>query len=161
MTKRPHIIDGEFQSDKYPTCPRGKVPLSVKDPTAQDLLWEYAQRRREVDADFSTDLEACLLAAGFHPAAQPATCALGSSTCGQERDALRADLARVSKVLADVEVTRDRQDDLRAWAMSRIALCRVAIEASPENATATLGLVGERRALEAALRILAGEETPR
>lgn len=40
-----HIIDGEFQSDKYPTCPRGKVPLSVKDKTAQDLLWEYAQRR--------------------------------------------------------------------------------------------------------------------
>lgn len=24
-----HIINGEFQSDKYPTCPRGKVPLSV------------------------------------------------------------------------------------------------------------------------------------
>jgi len=44
-----HIIDGEFQSDKYPTTPRGKVPLSVKDPTAQDLLWEYAQRRRAVD----------------------------------------------------------------------------------------------------------------
>jgi hypothetical protein len=43
-----HIIDGEFQSDKYPTTPPGKVPLSVKDPTAQDLLWEYAHRRRSV-----------------------------------------------------------------------------------------------------------------
>lgn len=32
-----HIIDGEFQSDKYPTTPRGKVPLSVRDVTAQDL----------------------------------------------------------------------------------------------------------------------------
>jgi hypothetical protein len=62
-----HIIDGEFQSDKYPTCPRGKVPLSVKDDTAQDLLWEYAQRRRAVDAEFSADLEAALTDAGFHP----------------------------------------------------------------------------------------------
>ena len=62
-----HLIDGEFQSDKYPTCPRGKVPLSVKDKTAQDLLWEYAQRRREVDAEFSDDLEKALLLAGFEP----------------------------------------------------------------------------------------------
>lgn len=60
-----HIIDGEFQSDKYPTCPRGKVPLSIKDPTAQDLLWEYAQRRRAVDAEFSDDLEAALLSKGY------------------------------------------------------------------------------------------------
>jgi hypothetical protein len=59
--------DGQFQSDKYPTCPAGKVPLSVKDPTAQDLLWEYAQRRRSVDAEFSDDLEACLKAAGYVP----------------------------------------------------------------------------------------------
>jgi len=62
-----HLIDGEFQSDKYPTCPRGKVPLSVKDPTAQDLLWEYAQRRRSVDEEFSSDLESALFAAGFRP----------------------------------------------------------------------------------------------
>lgn len=62
-----HIIDGEFQSDKYPTCPRGKVPLSVKDKTAQDLLWEYAQRRRDVDAEFTTDLEIALRAAGYIP----------------------------------------------------------------------------------------------
>lgn len=63
-----HIVDGEFQSDKYPTCPRGKVPLSVKDPAAQDLLWRYAQRRRAVDAEFADDLEQCLRAAGFDPA---------------------------------------------------------------------------------------------
>lgn len=62
-----HIIDGEFQSDKYPTTPRGKVPLSVKDPTAQDLLWEYAQRRRAVDAEFSDDLETALRTAGYVP----------------------------------------------------------------------------------------------
>lgn len=61
----PHLIDGEFQSDKYPTCPRGKVPLSVKDPTAQDLLWQYAQRRRVVDAEFAGDLEAALAIAGY------------------------------------------------------------------------------------------------
>jgi hypothetical protein len=64
-----HLIDGEFQSDKYPTTPRGKVPLSVKDPTAQDLLWEYAQRRRAVDSEFSDDLETALLANGFVPRA--------------------------------------------------------------------------------------------
>jgi chromosome segregation ATPase len=62
-----HIIDGEFQSDKYPTCPRGKVPLSVTDQTAQDLLWQYAQRRRAVDADFAADLETCLRVAGYTP----------------------------------------------------------------------------------------------
>lgn len=48
-----HLIDGEFQSDKYPTTPRGKVPLSVKDPAAQPFLWEYAQRHRSIDAEFS------------------------------------------------------------------------------------------------------------
>jgi len=62
-----HLIDGEFQSDKYPTTPRGKVPLSVKDPTAQDLLWEYAQRRRAVDAEFADDLEAALRTASYSP----------------------------------------------------------------------------------------------
>lgn len=59
--------NGEFQSDKYPTCPPGKVPLSTKDPTAQDLLWEYAQRRRAVDAEFAADLERALLAKGYVP----------------------------------------------------------------------------------------------
>ena len=60
-----HLIDGEFQSDKYPTCPRGKVPLSTKDPMAQDLLWEYAKRHREVDPEFSDDLETTLYSSGF------------------------------------------------------------------------------------------------
>ena len=32
-----HIIDGEFQSDKYPTCPRGKVPLSIKAAATEEL----------------------------------------------------------------------------------------------------------------------------
>lgn len=68
----PHLIGGEFQSDKYPTCPRGKVPLSVKDKTAQDLLWEYAQRRRAVDAEFAADLEIALKAKGYTPPSLPA-----------------------------------------------------------------------------------------
>lgn len=62
-----HLIDGKFQSDKYPSCPPGKVPLSTKDPMAQDLLWQYAQRRRSVDAEFAADLETALLADGYKP----------------------------------------------------------------------------------------------
>ncbi len=63
-----HIVNGQFQSDKYPTCPPGKVPLSVNDKSAQDLLWEYAQRRRSVDAEFADDLERALQEAGYVPA---------------------------------------------------------------------------------------------
>lgn len=70
-TMSAHLVDGEFQSDKYPTTPRGKVPLSVKDVTAQDLLWQYAQRRRSVDAEFSADLESALVAAGYKPMTSP------------------------------------------------------------------------------------------
>jgi len=69
-----HLIEGEFQSDKFPTTPRGKVPLSVKDLAAQDLLWEYAQRRRagshgskEVDREFADDLEQALRLKGYDP----------------------------------------------------------------------------------------------
>lgn len=62
-----HLVNGRFQSDKYPTTPPGKVPLSVSDPMAQDLLWEYAQRRRPVDAEFSDDLETALRASGYEP----------------------------------------------------------------------------------------------
>jgi hypothetical protein len=60
-----HLINGQFQSDKYPTCPAGKVPLSVKDPDAQDLLWEYARRHRARDPEFSDDLEKALILAGY------------------------------------------------------------------------------------------------
>lgn len=66
-----HIVNGKFQSDKYPGCPAGKVPLSVEDPTAQDLLWQYAQRHRKVDAEFSADLELALQQAGFPEIATP------------------------------------------------------------------------------------------
>ena len=61
----PHLVrhpDGtmDFQSDKYPSCPVGKVPLSTKDPMAQDLLAEYAHRRRAADKAFSDALESAL-----------------------------------------------------------------------------------------------------
>lgn len=62
-----HIVNGQFQSDKYPTCPPGKVPLSVNDRRAQPFLWGFAQAHREVDAEFSDDLEAALRAAGYSP----------------------------------------------------------------------------------------------
>lgn len=69
--RRPHLINDEFQSDKYPGTPRGKVPLSTTDPTAQDLLWEYAQRRRSVDVEFADDLETALHAKGYVPSEHP------------------------------------------------------------------------------------------
>ena len=60
-----HLIDSEFQSDKYPECPPGKVPLSTEDPDAQPLLWIYAQRRRCIDPEFSVDLEEALRLKGY------------------------------------------------------------------------------------------------
>jgi hypothetical protein len=64
-----HLKNGLFQSDKYPTCPAGKVPLSQKDKMAWDLLWEYAQRRRTIDPEFSADLETALRSEGYVPPA--------------------------------------------------------------------------------------------
>jgi len=62
-----HLIDDEFQSDRFPTCPRNKVPLSVTDPDAQPLLWTYAQKHRVIDSEFSADLETALMMAGYTP----------------------------------------------------------------------------------------------
>lgn len=115
-----HIVDGQFQSDKYPTCPPGKVPLSVKDPTAQELLWEYAQRRREVDAEFTDDLECALKAAGFAP---PATCWLPNTKLhqawgegwGAGWDASVRNRGRLERSLYDeLEVLRRRVAELEA-----------------------------------------------
>ena len=93
-----HLVDGKFfQSDKYPTTPLGKVPLSVKDVSAQDLLWEYAQRHRSVDSEFSIDLETALLAAGFKP------------------KIAETNLADGMKALLDTD------DVIQAWGLSKIA----------------------------------------
>jgi len=63
-----HINEqGQFQSDKYPWCKPGFVPLKLTDPMAQSLLWTYAEIREPVDEDFSKDLYFCLLAAGYEP----------------------------------------------------------------------------------------------
>ena len=51
-----HLIDGEFQSDKYPWCKRGFVPLKLTDPDARAVLKEYALRREKIDSEFSSDL---------------------------------------------------------------------------------------------------------
>lgn len=62
-----HLMNGQFQSDKYPATPTGFVPLKCTDRDAQDLLWLYAQRHRARDPEFSTDLETALRNAGFTP----------------------------------------------------------------------------------------------
>lgn len=59
---------GKFQSDKFPTCPEGLVPLSTSDPMAQDLLCIYAWRRFIKDHGFTEDLLEALRADGFDPA---------------------------------------------------------------------------------------------
>ena len=62
-----HLVDGEFQSDKYPWCAPSFVPLKVTDRMAQDLLWQYAERRAAVDPDFAHDLKSALRAADYRP----------------------------------------------------------------------------------------------
>ena len=121
-----HIVNGEFQSDKYPTCPAGKVPLSVKDPSAQPFLWGYAQVHRPVDAEFSDDLEAALIAADYDPRLRIGDdpVHLGSSlrqrleeVSGELAEAkaevvsLRAQLAEVQRLVE--ELKRQASDD---WA---------------------------------------------
>ena len=51
-----HLIDGEFQSDKYPWCKRGFVPLKLTDPLARLVLRTYAWHRRKFDQEFADDL---------------------------------------------------------------------------------------------------------
>lgn len=95
-----HIINGKFQSDKYPTCPPGKVPLSVEDPAAQDLLWQYAQRRRSVDHEFSDDLEFSLKTAG-HVAPYATHVYIAHRLTSPDRDANIEAAGRLMAALAD------------------------------------------------------------
>jgi len=62
-----HIIDGEWQSDRYPTAPRDTLPINLKDPRFQDLAWEYAERWREEDPAFTEELQAHLKSKGYSP----------------------------------------------------------------------------------------------
>lgn len=61
----PHLIHGEFQSDKYPTTPRGFFPMKISDKLAQDLLWIYAGRHQSIDLQLSSDLLTALMSKGF------------------------------------------------------------------------------------------------
>lgn len=72
MTRGDHIngATGRFESDKYPWCEPGFVPFKITDKMAQDLLWQYADRRRSIDPDFADDLQHCLRNEGFLPAVQ-------------------------------------------------------------------------------------------
>lgn len=60
-----HLLDGKFQSDKYPWCARGFVPLKTSDKHAQPALALYAQAHRAKDAEFSADLEEALKLEGY------------------------------------------------------------------------------------------------
>ncbi|MEE8464967.1 MAG: hypothetical protein V3S68_00720, partial [Dehalococcoidia bacterium] len=62
--------EGEFQSDKYPWCAPGFVPLKLTDPMAHAPLMAYAQTRASEDLGFATDLMVCLAAQGFLPAVE-------------------------------------------------------------------------------------------
>jgi len=62
-----HIVDGEFQSDKYEWSARGFCPLKLTDPMAWRPLWLYAQERRTVDAQFAGDLQFALAQQGWDP----------------------------------------------------------------------------------------------
>ena len=54
---RDHLTrSGTFQSDKYPWCPAGFVPLKISDPAAHDPLLLYAARQEAVDAEFARDV---------------------------------------------------------------------------------------------------------
>ncbi len=101
-----HLIDGQFQSDKYPTTPRGKVPLSVTDPTAQPLLWEYAQQRRAVDAEFSADLEAALIAAGYGHV--PGQCLREHTPCASQK-------ALMEHLTGQIEQVKELESALVRW----------------------------------------------
>lgn len=58
---RDHLtLSGTFQSDKYPWCPAGFVPLKITDPMARGPLLAYADARETVDAEFSRDLRQAL-----------------------------------------------------------------------------------------------------
>lgn len=56
-----------FQSDKYPWCQPGFVPLKLTDARAQDLLWLYAARRWPVDVGFAEALRIALTEHGYEP----------------------------------------------------------------------------------------------
>jgi len=54
---REHLtISGTFQSDKYPWCHAGFLPIKISDPMAYDFLKYYALARKDIDSEFCRDL---------------------------------------------------------------------------------------------------------
>jgi hypothetical protein len=95
--------DGQFQSDKYPTTPRGFVPLKVTDVAAQPLLWEYAKRHRTIDLEFSTDLQEALQLAGYTPG--------GPKLTDEDREKLKARLDEIAAAEETIRKARKPFDD--------------------------------------------------
>ncbi len=131
--------DGLFQSDKYPTCPAGKVPLSVKDPTAQDLLWEYARRRRSVDAEFSSDLERCLLDAGFENAPRGSQLARVIRERDEALKSLEEMANEFTRVVQEQELraVKDRVEPSRAHLIAALEAALIVIENETESPQAS------------------------
>jgi hypothetical protein len=76
--------DGQFQSDKYPTCPPDIVPLKVTDARVQDLLYIMAERWKDIDPEFAGDLKERLFKVGYVPSTVQQASAIpsGVPTCG-------------------------------------------------------------------------------
>ena len=54
---REHLtISGAFQSDKYPWCHAGFLPIKISDSMAYDFLKYYALNRKDIDPEFCRDL---------------------------------------------------------------------------------------------------------
>jgi hypothetical protein len=114
MAKHPHIIEGAFQSDKYPACPRGKFPMSFGDLDAQPLLWEYARLHETRDPELAIDMREALRLKGYTGPPAPSE----HSTPGLERisDLLEPLAAYALQQLeARDEYDRQRQRDYRTY----------------------------------------------
>jgi len=64
--KRPHLTQRGVFRDKYDWCKKGFLALKFTDPMAQDLIDEYAYRRREIDIEFTEDVFTALHNVGYH-----------------------------------------------------------------------------------------------
>lgn len=154
----PHLVDGEFQSDKYPTCPRGKVPLSCKDPHAQDLLWLYAQRHEPRDPQFSADLRMALDRAGFVPHPSASTHDQAFHVGVREGEARAAAKRSAAKPTRDQEWAEYEALEAAYWRMDALRSgdakeCRI-------DAT-TKAPMAERDAFKRAVRELLGQDAAR
>jgi hypothetical protein len=85
-----HIVNGQFQSDKYTWCEPGFLALKLTDRAAQPLIWEYAQTHRAIDSELSDDLETALRNAGYPVRGHLLPRSRGRRGSAVPRDAVRA-----------------------------------------------------------------------